>query len=623
MNSVAAVVTVHEKRLMLAVGGELRPLSTRSIFSLMRGDVAVAAELGVSQALSEMAPGVAFMSRPLAVFAWVRNLDKASITIDLAVSVDGQPRALLSRDDDHLLVEMAWYPLEAGSFSAAVDWLGAHAPDGALPPSRYADLYRGLDASVEIRDEVDLDRVRAALVPAGAPGQLLATLYPYQETGYHWLSATAEAGLGCILADEMGLGKTLQVIAVIEERRVRGLRPSLVIAPVTLMRNWYRELARFAPQVRAYIHQGPSRARYAGALDQVDVVLTSYETAVNDLGLLVMVDWDLLVVDEAQNVKNPDTNRARLLRQIPRRAAIMVTGTPLENRTLDIWSLADFAVSGYLGDRQTFTAGLENEPELLARAVRPLMIRREVADVASDLPERVDIDVQLEMFEGEMADYTALVQAARSAFNREQALAILTRLRQFCAHPTLIDGGTTGDPTVVSAKMTRLVELLEEIFASGEKVLIFSAYRDLSDMILRVVRERLHAGGWLMDGRTPPASRQELIDEFSAFEGAAALVLHPATGGTGLNITAANHVIHYTLEWNPAKEAQATARVFRRGQTLPVFVYRLMYVDTIDEVIDGTLRRKRDLAEDVVQVSERLDLEVVMQALRLPMFAME
>lgn len=623
MDSPGNAAAIHEGRLVLAVAGGIRPLPALVIFALARGDAATAVELGLARPLAESVPGLVFMSRPLEVFVWVHDTDGSAIAVDLAVSLDGQPRTLLSADDDHLLVENTWYPLNSDSLSAALQWCHARAPDGTLPPSRYADLYRGLDSLVEIRDDVDLDRVRAALVPAGPLGQLTATLYPYQETGYRWLSATAEAGLGCILADEMGLGKTLQVIAVLEERRVRGLRPSLVIAPVTLMRNWHREFARFAPAVRVYIHQGSSRARYPGALDQVDIVLTSYDTAANDLGLLLMVDWDLLIVDEAQNVKNPDTNRARLLRQLPRRAAIMVTGTPLENRTLDIWSIADFAVPGYLGDRQSFAAGLETHPELLARAVRPLIIRREVADVASDLPERIEIDVQLEMFEGEKAGYSALVQTARGAFNHGQALAILTRLRQFCAHPTLIGGGTGVDPTVASAKMARLVELLEEIFASGEKVLIFSAYRDLSDMILRVVRERLHARGWLMDGRTPPEWRQNLIDEFSASTGGAALVLHPETGGAGLNITAANHVIHYTLEWNPAKEAQATARVFRRGQTLPVFVYRLVYVDTIDEAIDATLHRKRDLAEDVVQASEGLELELVMQALRLPSSSIE
>ena len=424
-----------------------------------------------------------------------------------------------------------------------------------------------------------------------------------------------EAGLGCLLADEMGLGKTIQVIALLEERCSRGLGPSLVVLPVTLIENWRRELHRFAPALRVNAHHGPSRARYGGAFNAVDVVLVSYDTATLDIGVFLARDWDLMVMDEAQNVKNPDTLRAQLLRELPRRAAIMMTGTPVENGTMDLWSLADFAAAGYLGTREHFVASLAEQPEVLARAIKPLLIRREVAEVAADLPERIDADVVIDMFEGESSGYEELISDMQGQANRGNALALITKLRQYTAHPSLVSDLTLHDPIAMSAKLARLTEMLSEIFAANNKVLVFSAFRAMSDLISQVIQERMYVPSWVIDGRTPAKSRQELVDTFSGHDGPSTLVLHPATGGTGLNITAANHVIHYTLDWNPAKESQATARSFRRGQELPVFVHRLIYPNTIDEVIAEVLRQKRDLADEVIGPSDTLGLDMLVKSL--------
>ena len=320
-------------------------------------------------------------------------------------------------------------------------------------------------------------------------------------------------------------------------------------------------------------------------------------------------------MDEAQNVRNPDTLRAQQLRAFPRRAAIMVTGTPIENGTVDLWSLADFAVPGYLGTRERFVASMAEQPELLARAVKPLLLRREVADVAKDLPERIDTDVVIDMFDGESSGYAELISRMRDQANRGNALALVMKLRQFTAHPSLVSDLTPTDPIAMSAKLARLTEMLGEIFAAGNKVLIFSVFHAMSDLIGRAIQERMYVPSWVMDGRTPPGSRQQVVDAFSGHEGPAALVLHPATGGTGLNVTAANHVIHYTLEWNPARESQATARSFRRGQRLPVFVHRLIYPGTIDEIIADVIRRKRDLADEVIGPSAELELDMLVRAL--------
>ena len=587
-------------------------LTAEEIYSLVTHGRSVHVEL--RRPAIETMVGTAFMSRPLTVFIWARNAAEVGLKIDAAVSVRGQPEVLGDLVDDHVLSDDVWYPLDAESLGAARDWLQRRESDDTSLAA-YANIYRGLNPSVRIRDDVDIGQLRCSAVRSGNLRCLRATLYPYQEEGYQWLSEAVEAGLGCLLADEMGLGKTIQVIALLEERCSRGLGPSLVVLPVTLIENWRRELHRFAPALRVNAHHGPSRARYGGAFNAVDVVLVSYDTATLDIGVFLARDWDLMVMDEAQNVKNPDTLRAQLLRELPRRAAIMMTGTPVENGTMDLWSLADFAAAGYLGTREHFVASLAEQPEVLARAIKPLLIRREVAEVAADLPERIDADVVIDMFEGESSGYEELISDMQGQANRGNALALITKLRQYTAHPSLVSDLTLHDPIAMSAKLARLTEMLSEIFAANNKVLVFSAFRAMSDLISQVIQERMYVPSWVIDGRTPAKSRQELVDTFSGHDGPSTLVLHPATGGTGLNITAANHVIHYTLDWNPAKESQATARSFRRGQELPVFVHRLIYPNTIDEVIAEVLRQKRDLADEVIGPSDTLGLDMLVKSL--------
>ena len=612
MDQMRGDLSTEGGRVVLRTDTDSRSLPAAEIYSLVTHGRSEHIEL--VRPAAETMPGIAFMSRPLAVFIWARNTAGTELEVDAAVTVRGQPEVIRELVDDHVLSRGVWHPLDPESLGAAREWFRGRSPEDTSLAA-YANVYRGLQSSVRIQDDVDIDRLRGATPRGGTPQGLRATLYPYQEVGYRWLSEAVDAGLGCLLADEMGLGKTIQVIALLEERRSRELGPSVVLAPVTLIENWRRELHRFAPALRVNVHHGSSRVRYGGAFGAVDVVLVSYDTAARDIGVFLARDWDLLVMDEAQNVKNPDTLRARLLRELPRRAAVMMTGTPIENGTLDLWSLADFAVPGYLGDRAHFVASLAEQPELLARAVRPLLLRREVADVASDLPGRIDTDVMIEMFDGEAAKYDELIASMQGHGNRSNALALITRLRQYTAHPSLGSDLTAGDPIPMSAKLARLTEMLSEIISANNKVLIFSAFRAMSDLISRVIQERMYVPSWVMDGRTPAGSRQDIVDTFSGHDGPAALVLHPATGGTGLNITAANHVIHYTLEWNPAKESQATARSFRRGQELPVFVHRLLYPDTIDEVIADVLRQKRDLADEVIGPSDTLGLDMLVRAL--------
>ena len=432
-----------------------------------------------------------------------------------------------------------------------------------------------------------------------------ANLYPYQQNGFSWLRSISEEGLGCVLADEMGLGKTLQVIAVLSYFRITWNQSSLIIAPATLLENWRREFARFSPKMSVHIHSGNGRTGFPSQLKIYDIVICSYDTAVRDQGLLGMIEWGFVVLDEAQAIKNPETRRAIAAKGLKRRVAIAVTGTPVENRLTDLWSIMDFSCPSLLGSRDAFDKKYGDDyqnAEKLETVVSPLMLRRRVADVATDLPEKTNIPQPVNMTETELSEYELIRQQISDEYGKSATLISLLRLRQYCTHPILLasDVEKTQTPPMQSSKFCRLLEILEEIVLNGEKAIIFTSFTTMSDLLCKVLPERFSVQSWQIDGRTPVEDRQSVVDRFSDVIGAAVLVLNPRAAGTGLNITAANHVIHYTLEWNPAVEDQATARAFRRGQKLPVTVHRLFYPNTVEEVINDRLDRKRQLAEAAV-----------------------
>ena len=515
-----------------------------------------------------------------------------------AVAVDGEASAQIDPQDDHALVGNDWFPIAPDILADLRRWLGKNESVGL---ESYIGLYRGLAPPFEVDDDLSEDDL-LLLGPASRPqaDALQARLYPYQQVGLEWLTARSDVGVGGILADEMGLGKTVQVLAAVIHESAMQRRPSLVVMPLTLLENWRRELHKFAPSLRFYSHIGPKRVRRPAAIEEarVDVVLTTYDAVVSDIGMLSMVTWDLVIADEAQAFKNPNTLRAHALSRLRRRAMFVMTGTPLENRTLDLWSVATLAVPGYLGPRDHFEAVLGDNPGLLRAAIRPIILRREIGDVAKDLPERIDIDVALEMFGPEEDAYGRMIDAVDGSSS--PSLALITRLRQFTAHPQLVDALTQLSPVDASAKLTRVLEIASEIEATQQKAIIFVAFRRAADMVAEQITRRVGMPAWILDGRVRDSDRQPTIDTFSNYSGPAALVMNPIVGGLGLNITAASHVIHYTLEWNPAKEDQATARAWRRGQSRPVTVHRLFYVSTIDEAIVDRTAEKRTLFDTIV-----------------------
>lgn len=597
-----ARLIVQEGRIVLEDLGHSRPQSATQIFRIaIRGDVEQNGR-SVSPRVDLSAPGIVFRQQAAEVVLHISSHAGKAVCRP-AIHHRGSC-VELDTDEDHVLVGQDWYPLEGESLRSVSGWITRHEKD-RLSAADYLDLYRGLDQPFRIVDDLSDAEIDQLAGGSDAVTGLRANLYSYQSEGLRWLSARANSGLGGILADEMGLGKTLQIIALIAQRRSDGgvTGPALVIVPATLLENWNRELTRFAPSLHVYRHSGSGRTRRPSELVKPDVVLTTYETAVIDSAVLEQLTWDLVVVDEAQAIKNPEAQRSQAARRLPRAAAFAVTGTPLENRTLDTWSLADFAVPGYLGSRGDFESTLETEPELLSRALKPLVLRREVADVAADLPDKIEADVALEMFLEEARLYDDVREAVRGDRARTPILALLTKLRMFTAHPDCVYGGAP-QPESRSAKLTRLLEILDELQSPGAKSLVFVAFTQAADIIVASIQRRFGIPVWPVDGRTPVPERQRIIDKFSSSQGPAVLVLNPSAAGTGLNIQAASHVIHYTLEWNPARESQATARAWRRGQTKPVVVHRFFYASSIDEVILERLRLKRELFDAVIRPSD-------------------
>lgn len=507
-------------------------------------------------------------------------------------------------DRGHIVSEGTWHPIEpsaAREVSELMRGSGLEA-GGARSLRGYLAVRKAASSGDIVEDEM-ADQVVPALVfaPKGddVPKGVDATLYSYQLDGWRWLKFLMSEGVGGLLADEMGLGKTLQIISALSDPGTGNLSPALIIAPGSLLENWRREIVRFAPHLKVMKHHGPLRTGRPADLEGWDVVVTSYDSAVGDNSLFNMIQWQVVVLDEAQFIRNPDAQRTKAVKRIPRRAGLAVTGTPVENRLLDLWSIIDFVLPGHLGDAKTFEATFPDDQDGAARLeplISPLMLRRKVADVAKDLPPRIDIPQVMELDDAEAAAYDAERESIFREYGAAATLVALTSLRRFCAHPALMGGqAAVADPMSFS-KFRRLDEIVDEIFASREKVIIFTSFTAMADMIARHIEQRFSAFVGVIDGRLAIDERQPLIDRFSSFAGPAALVLNPKAGGAGLNITAANHVIHYNPEWNPALEDQASARSHRRGQTRPVTVHRLLVANTVEDVVDDRLTRKRGIS---------------------------
>jgi len=457
------------------------------------------------------------------------------------------------------------------------------------------------------------------------PG-LRATLFPYQTHGVSWMQKTISHTGGLILADEMGLGKTIQIISLLLLSPPSKESPALIICPTSLIANWKREISQFAPDLSILIHRGAARTGIYSGLLVAQVVITTYDTAVNDISLLEAIEWSWLICDEAQAIKNPDSNRRRALSQIPRRRSVPMTGTPVENSLMDLWSLTDFAIPGLLGTRSEFESMYPDNGEsakALSSITDPIVLKRKVADVAGDLPARIDIDIPIELGEDLIVEYERIRTETLAKYPSAGSLVATGQLQVFCAHPWLQAHKSASEFWYEEAGISRrenlplftpkvelAVSLIKEAFASGRKVLVFALFNRCGDLIREAVGEARDVYWGSINGSTPQEARQEIVDEFTEHDGNACLILNPRAAGSGLNITAATVVIHFTQVWNPALEAQASARAHRRGQTLPVTIYRLYYEDTVESVMIERSEWKRDMANEAVPISTRDDADL-------------
>jgi SNF2 family DNA or RNA helicase len=449
---------------------------------------------------------------------------------------------------------------------------------------------------------------------------LRANLLPYQAKGVRWMWQTISRTGGAILADEMGLGKTLQVIALLLMDKPDVSSPALVLCPTSLLANWEREFVKFTSGLSYHVHRGPHRAGIYRDLQVSSVVITTYETMVNDIALFTSFEWSWLICDEAQAIKNPNSNRRHAVAMIPRRRTIPITGTPIENTLRDLWSLSDLAIPGVLGELNEFECEFPDTVEAghaLAKLTDPIILKRRVRDVAADLPERIDIDLPLELDEGLAEAYARVRETTIAKYPVAGGLVATMQLQLFCAHPWLrIPRDQVRDweeapiealqgVPLLTPKVERVIDLLREAFINGRKVIIFSLFNRVGDLI-RAAQDHMNQVWWgAINGSTPQDERQSIVDLFSANEGPACLVLNPKAAGAGLNITAATVVIHFTPVWNPALEAQASARAHRRGQTEPVTIYRMFYKNTVEEIMIDRSKWKSDLANETVPASTR------------------
>jgi len=486
------------------------------------------------------------------------------------------------------------------------------------------------------------------LTPLPQPQSLQGQLRPYQQYGYSWLDFLRRWGMGACLADDMGLGKTIQTIAMLlREKEQKGALPgpSLLICPTSVVFNWQKEVERFAPALTTHIHQGAARLRGDELKQQAqktDLLLTSYAVARRDAETLKEIGWFGLILDEAQNIKNPEAKQSQAIRRLPAQFRMALTGTPVENRLSELWSIMHFLNPGYLGSRHNFRQsfalpieryGDEEAIGRLKKMASPFILRRVKTDprVIQDLPDKQEMKVYCNLTEEQATLYESVVQkvmerlAESSGIERKGlVLSMLMQLKQVCNHPAQFlhqvgDGHTlTLDPDKPrSGKLTRLTEMLEEAVSVGDRVLIFTQFSEMGHLLKEHLNEALGVPSLFLYGDTPVKKREVMVKRFQEENnGPPIFILSLKAGGTGLNLTRANHVFHFDRWWNPAVENQATDRAFRIGQTRNVQVHKFICAGTLEEKIDDMIESKKALAQSIIGSGENWLTELSTDELR-------
>jgi SNF2 family DNA or RNA helicase len=498
----------------------------------------------------------------------------------------------------------------------------------------------------------DKSRLELITDPANFQGKLR----DYQKRGVSWLSYLESLGLNGCLADDMGLGKSAQVIArLLQEREAsakkgRGksiapsIPPTLLIAPTSVVGNWQKEMEKFAPELRSIVHHGAQRLQdakaFKAALQDCDVFITSFTLARKDEKLLSSVEWHRLVLDEAQNIKNPKAAQTKAILKLPATHRLALTGTPVENRLLDLWSIFNFLNPGYLGKeaqfRQSFEVPIQKNSDrtqsaTLKKLVEPFILRRVKTDqsIIQDLPDKVEQKLYCNLTREQASLYEAIVKeveedldAAKGMKRKGMILATLLKLKQICNHPRQFLQDESEFTPERSHKLERLVEMIEEVKAEGESLLVFTQFTELGSALEKYIKQVLHYNTYYIHGGTPRDKREQMIAEFQDPESEPSVfILSLKAGGVGITLTKANHVFHFDRWWNPAVEDQATDRAFRIGQKKNVFVHKFVAIGTLEEKIDQMIEEKKKLAGSIIGADEswltELDNEAFKKLIRL------
>ena len=487
--------------------------------------------------------------------------------------------------------------------------------------------FEGVTATGWIADLLaQLDR-SAGFEELPSPDGFCGTLRPYQARGYSWLAFLRRWGLGACLADDMGLGKTVQTLALIQQewRLNNGRGPVLLVCPTSVVGNWQKEAARFTPELPVMVHHGIARTKgetFAEEAQKRALVISSYALLFRDFEILKDFSWSGLVLDEAQNIKNPQTKQAKAARALKAGYRIALTGTPVENNIGDLWSIMEFLNPGFLGAEAEFKRRFfipiqaSRDPEAISRLKRltgPFMLRRLKTDktIIADLPEKMEMKVFCNLTKEQASLYAAVVKDSVSTLESAEGiqrkgiiLATLSKLKQVCNHPTQFLGDNSPIPGR-SGKLARLTEMLEEIIEVGDRALVFSQFAEMGEILRKYLQDIFGREALFLHGAVPKKQRDRMIERFQADgDGPQIFILSLKAGGTGLNLTRANHVFHFDRWWNPAVENQATDRAFRIGQTRNVQAHKFLCVGTLEEKIDEMIERKKEIAQGVIGTGE-------------------
>jgi SNF2 family DNA or RNA helicase len=487
--------------------------------------------------------------------------------------------------------------------------------------------------------EVDIDKNLAAMManlqdpshlePIENPTLLKANLREYQKRGVAWIQYLERLGLNACLADDMGLGKTIQVIAALikERETTKKITPTLLIAPTSVVGNWYKEIEKFAPHLQVIVHHGSDRvqdlALFKTASNKSDLVITSFTLARKDSKLLQGMTWQRVVIDEAQNIKNPAAEQTKAILKLKSTHRLALTGTPVENRLLDLWSIFNFLNPGYLGKeaqfRKSFEIPIQKEHDqvqstILKKLVQPFILRRVKTDksIIKDLPDKVEqkqfcnlTKEQAALYEATVKDVMQQLEDAEGIQRKGLMLSTLMKLKQICNHPRQFLQDNSDFTATRSHKLQRLDEMVEEVTAEGESFLIFTQFTEIGEALQQYLKQTLGYRTYYLHGGTSRNKREQMITEFQDPETEpAAFVLSLKAGGVGITLTKANHVFHFDRWWNPAVEDQATDRAFRIGQKKNVFVHKFVTLGTLEERIDQMIEDKKKIANSIVGADE-------------------